>query len=95
MKKAYIAGYILSVCFCVTGIVFRDRLNVLDILLVFLGVALFLFTFSRHCFSKAQRCPNCGAMIYRGHIRMIIRQQNGTVQCEKCGALVCVNHSEQ
>jgi len=94
MKKAYIAGYILSVCFCVTGIGFRDRLTVLDILLVLLGVAVFLLTFVRHCFSKAKRCPNCGAMIHTGHIRTISRQQDGTIQCEKCGTLVRVNHSK-
>ena len=94
MKKAYIMGYIVSVCFCVVGIVFRERLNILDVILVLLGVAVFLFTFARHCFSKALRCPNCNATIHTGHIRTISRQQDGTIQCEKCGALVRVDYSE-
>ena len=94
MKKAYIVGYILSACFCMTGIVFRDRLNVLDMILVLLGIALFLFAFARHCISKALRCPNCNATIHTGHIRTITGQQDGTIQCEKCGTLVRVGRSK-
>lgn len=95
MKKAYWICYILSLCFCVIGIVFRNWLNILDIIFVLLGVALLLFAFMQHCISKAQRCPNCNAIIYSGHIRTIARQKNGVVPCENCGNLVCVNHSHR
>ena len=93
MKKAYWLYYILSICCIAAGILLRDFSNALDLLLTLLGVALLLFTFARHCLSKAQRCPKCNAVIYSGHIRTIVRQKNGMIQCEKCGCLVCVNHS--
>ena len=95
MKKAYCFNYLLSLCLCVMGIVFRNQLDFLDKIFVLLGVALFLFTFVRHCDSKAPRCPNCNAVIYSGHIRNIARQRDGVVPCEKCGSLVRVNHSKQ
>lgn len=93
MKKGYWICYLLSVCFCVAGILCRDRLNVLDIALVILGIVLFLLAFGKHCISKAQRCPNCNAIIYRGHIRIIVGQKDGLVPCEKCGTLVRVKES--
>lgn len=93
MKQSLWIWYLLSLCFVMIGIVFHTWLNVLDILLVFSGVALFLFTFWRHCISKAKRCPNCNAVIHSGHVRTISRQENGMIRCETCGSLVCVNHA--
>lgn len=94
MKKAYWIYYALSLCLCIVGIACRDRLNILDKLLVLLGAALFLITFARHCISKALRCPNCNTVIYTGHIRTVLRQQDGLVKCDKCGSLVRVKHSK-
>lgn len=93
MKKEHIICLVLSVCFIAVGIVFRAVLNVLDIILVLLGVGLFLFSFLRLCISKALRCPNCSAIIHSGHIRTIARQKDGIIQCEKCGSLVTVDYS--
>lgn len=93
MKKLYWLGYSLSLVLCLVGIAFHNWLIVLDKIFVILGVALFLFALLKHCISKAQRCPNCNAIIYRGHIRTIAKQKDGIVPCEKCGSLVCVNHT--
>ncbi len=95
MKKEHIICFVLSVCFVAVGIVFRAVLNVLDIILVLLGVSLFLITFWRVCVSKAPRCPNCSAIIHSGHIRTIARQKDGIIQCEKCGSLVRVKALDQ
>ena len=95
MRKAYWVCYIISLALCLIGILCRDCLNILDKAFMLLGVALFLFTFTKHCISKAPRCPNCNTLIYSGHIRNIIRQKNGMVPCYKCGSLVRVNHSRQ
>ena len=93
MKRVYWMCYILSFALCVIGILCRDWLDILDKVFVIVGIALFLFTFARYSIGKAQRCPNCNAIIYKGHIRTVKRQQNGIVSCEKCGSLVCVDHS--
>lgn len=95
MKKTYLIGYLVSFCLCMISIIFRNHLNILDKVFVFLAVALFLFTFLRYCTSKAPRCPNCNAVIYSGHIRNVARQRDGVIPCEKCGSLVRVNHSSQ
>lgn len=95
MKKVYWMCYILSLVLCLVGILCRDWLNILDKVFVLLSVALFLFTFLKHCTSLAPRCPNCNAIIYSGHIRTIKRQKDGIVPCEKCGSLVRVIHSKQ
>ena len=87
--------YIISLALCLIGILCRDRLNLLDKAFVLLGVVLFLFTFAKHCISKAQRCPHCDAIIYSGHIRTAARQKDGTAPCEKCGSLVRVNDSKR
>ena len=94
MKRSYLLCYILALILCAAGIGCRNWMTVLDKVLVILGIALFLFVFAKHCFSKAQRCPNCKAVIYSGHIRTITSQKDGVVQCEKCGSLVRVNHSK-
>lgn len=95
MKKEYWIWYVLSIILCGIGVFCREWMNVLDKVFVLLGVALFLFGFVKHCISMAPRCPNCNAIIYSGHIRNIIRQKDGTVPCEKCGSLVCVDHSKR
>ena len=93
MKRSYRICYILSLALCIIGILCRDWLDILDKVFAIAGVVLFLFTFARHSVSMAQRCPNCNAIIYKGHIRTVKRQQNGVVPCEKCGSLVCVDHA--
>lgn len=95
MKKAYWVCYIIALVLCFVGILCRNWLDILDKAFVLLGVALFLFAFVKHCISKAQRCPNCNAIIYSGYIRTIARQKDGMMPCEKCGSLVCVNHSKR
>ena len=95
MKKVYWVCYIISITLCLVGIFCRNWMNILDKVCVILGVALFLFTFVRHCISKAPRCPNCNTMIYNGHIRNVVRQKDGMVPCYKCGSLVRVNHSNR
>lgn len=95
MKKAHWICYATALGFCLAGILLRERLNVLDIVLVCLGVALFLLGFLLHSTSKAQRCPNCNAVIYRGHIRTVLRQKDGLFPCERCTALVCVDYSHR
>ena len=93
MKSLYWIGYALSVCLCTAGILLKNRLNILDIVFVISGIALLLFTFAMHSIRKAQRCPNCNSLIYKGHIRSFTRQQSdGVVPCENCGILVRVNH---
>ena len=87
--------YIISLVLCLVGILCRDQLNILDKVFVLLGVVLSLFTFAKHCISKAQRCPHCNAVIHSGHIRTTARQNNGIVPCEKCGSLVRVNYSKR
>ncbi len=94
MKKSHWLCFVLALILCAVGIGCRNCLIVLDKVFVILGVALFLFVFVKHCFSKAQRCPNCNAIIYSGHIRTITSQKDGIVPCEKCGSLVRVNHSK-
>ena len=95
MKKAYWVCYIIALALCLIGILSRDWLNILDKAFVLLGVALFLFAFVKHCIGKAPKCPNCNTVIYSGYIRTIARQKDGLVPCEKCGSLVCANHSKQ
>ena len=91
MKIRYLILYLLSAILCVTGILLRSRLNVLDVVFAVIGIALFLVTFARHSISLAPRCPNCGTILYRGHIRTMRRQENGIVTCEACGSLVDLN----
>jgi len=93
VRKGYWACYALSFCLLLSGIIFRDRLILLDKVFVLLGAGLFLLVFVRHCVSRAPRCPNCNAVIFSGHIRTIARQKDGRVPCEKCGSLVRVKHS--
>lgn len=95
MKKAYLICFFLSFYLCAVGVVFRDWLNILDKLLVFSGVALFLFAFWQHCTGKALRCTNCNAIIRSGHIRTIVKQKEEIVQCENCGSLVRVHYPRE
>lgn len=95
MKKVHLLCFAAAFGFVVIGAVFRDWLHVLDIVFILLGVALFLLTFWRLCIGRAQRCPNCNAVIHSGHIRTIAGQENGMIPCETCGSLVCVNHSNR
>ena len=87
--------YSLAVILCAIGIGCRHWLAVLDKVLVFAGIAVFLLTFTRHCISKAKRCPNCNAIIYTGHIGTIAKQKDGMISCEKCGSLVCVDYGKR
>ena len=90
MKKHHWLWYGVSVCMIAVALLLRDQLRILDSILVFSGTALFLATFWGHCIRKAQRCPNCGTVIYTGHIRTIAKQRDGLIPCEKCGTLVLV-----
>lgn len=88
MKKGNAALFALSLCCIAAGVALHDRLHEASALLIVPGVALFLFALLRFCLSRAPRCPKCGAVIYRGHIRTIARQRDGLVPCEQCGTLV-------
>ena len=95
MKKKYRLHYIFSLVLCLRGLLSYSLSGMINIVFILLGIVWFLITFIRHCISMAQRCPNCNAIIYSGHIRTIARQKDGLVCCEKCGTLVRVIHGNQ
>lgn len=95
MRKIQWVCYILSLCSIVAAILLRDYLDVLDILLMIVGIAIFLTALGIQSIRNARRCPNCNAIIYGGHIRTIIRTKDGIYPCEKCGSLISVKPPEK
>lgn len=92
MKKAHWFGFIAAFCMVVTGLLLRNVLHVLDIVLVIAGISLFLFSLLLLGIRQSPRCPHCGTVVYRG-LPALLQQRGGMLPCRKCGVPVCVDHS--
>ena len=86
MKYGIRYGMIGMVCIF-AGILLAQIMKILSVILIMAGFVLCLGGLLSFCFRNADRCPNCGTVLYR-NVKVYREQKDGLIHCPKCNALV-------
>lgn len=86
MKCGIRYGMIGMVCIF-AGILLAQIMKILSVILIIADLILCLGGILAFCFSNADRCPNCGTVLYR-NVKVYREQKDGLIRCPKCNALV-------
>ena len=85
--KRHVANSIIALFCIIVGVLIRDIVKLLSIVLIFIGIALLLVTFISLGKTYADKCPRCGTVLYRGP-RMYREKRDGIIRCPRCESLI-------
>lgn len=86
MKKSCLTAYAAALCMIVLGLILRDVLRVIGLVMVICGIVLFLSALAYLAYQNARRCPHCGAA-FDPRIAALQKRDN-MIRCWRCDMIV-------